>query len=357
MVSPNTEPSEPVSGLLPGWDDFRLLLAVAQFGSITRAASALGVSQPTVSRRVERLEGSIGVRLLDRSQAGAVLTPEGQRIVEELNVAHGAILRAIQSVGSTATRLDEVKFVTTDGLASYWLPRFLPHFLNAHRDIEFRLYTTSDSRDEQKGRNFDLSIHFIQPTDPNLMTVRLGTLHFVPYASPAYLSEHGTPCTAEELGQHRLLDYILYIIDKGTWMTRLPALVGEARAQLFTNSSAALCESVRHGTGIALLPTYISVFEQGLVPLDVDLHFETPFWLCYPQEAAGRRSVQIATAFLKHIFNRRLMPWFADSFVSPLGFSATSAEDIMATFSGGQASSPLSFHRAGADTGTLSAQP
>jgi len=332
MALPHTDVSEPASGL-PDWDDFRLLLAVAQLGSISRAAQALGVSQPTVSRRVERLEDTIGVRLLDRSTAGAVLTPEGQRIVEELNVAHSAIQRAVRSVDKTAARLDDVKLIMTDGLATYWLPRFLPQLFRSHPEIELRTFTTSDSRGEQRGQNFDLSIHYIQPTDPNLVATRLGTLHFMPYASPDYLCEAGTPKNAADLSQHRLLDYILYIIDKGTWMTRLPAVVGESRAQLFTNSSAALCESVRNHAGIALLPTYVSVYEQGLVPLEVDLRFSTPFWLCYTQEAILRPSVKVVVAFLKHIFDRRRMPWFADTYISASTFQPMPPAELMAKFS------------------------
>jgi molybdate transport repressor ModE-like protein len=333
MVSPHTDPLEPVSAQLPDWDDFRLLLAVAQLGSITRAAAALGVSQPTVSRRVERLEEAIGARLLDRSQSGAALTPDGQRIVEELNVAHGAILRAVQSVHGAPARLDGVKLVTTDGMAAYWLPRFMAHLFRQSRDLELRVFTTSEAREEQRGQNFDLSIHYIQPTDPNLVAVRLGTLHFMPYASPGYLAECGTPQSVEELSHHRLLDYILYVIDKGTWMTRLPAIVGEARAQYFTNSSAALCESVRNGAGIALLPTYISVYESGLVPLDVDLRFETPFWLCYRQCAGLRPSMRAAIAFLKQIFSRRTMPWFADTFVPPPFVDVPTPADFLARLS------------------------
>lgn len=331
MVLPHTEASELASGL-PDWDDFRLLLAVAQLGSISRAAQALGVSQPTVSRRVERLEETIGVRLLDRSTAGAVLTPEGQRIVEELNVAHSAIQRAVQSADKKTARLDDVKLIMTDGLATYWLPRFLPHLFRRHPEIELRTFTTSNSRGEQRGQNFDLSIHYIQPTDPNLVATRLGTLHFMPYASPEYLCEAGTPKNAAELSQHRLLDYILYIIDKGTWMTRLPAVIGESRAQLFTNSSAALCESVRNHAGIALLPTYVSVYEQGLVPLDVDLRFATPFWLCYTQEAILRPSVKVMVAFLKHIFDRRRMPWFADNYIPASAFRPVPPGELMAKF-------------------------
>jgi hypothetical protein len=165
------------------------------------------------------------------------------------------------------------------------------------------------------------------------MTTRLGTLHFLPYASPSYLARFGRPRSMADLSRHRLLDYILYLIDKGSWMTRLPGIGAEGRTQFFTNSSAALCEAVRRGSGIALLPAYISIFEEGLVPLEIDLHFETPFWLCYQQEALTKQSIQIAIQFLKHIFNRRAMPWFADQYMSPLNFPRTTAEQVMASFS------------------------
>jgi molybdate transport repressor ModE-like protein len=325
MALPHTENAQP----LPDWDDFRLLLAVGQAGSITRAAAMLSLTQPTVSRRIERLEATMNLRLIDRSHSGAVLTAEGQRIVEELNVAHDAIRRAMQS--SAGSRLDDVKLLMTDGLATYWMPRFLPAFLERSPEVELRVYTTTESGLEQRA-HFDLSIRYIQPTDPNLITTKLGTLHFIPYASPAYIARHGLPSTAPELARHRLLDYILYLIDKGTWMTRLPAILGEGRAQLFTNSSAALCESVRSGAGIALLPTYVSVFEKSLVPLELGLRFETPFWLCYQQDAFARQSVRLAVGFLKCIFNRRTMPWFAERYMSPIEFPDMDPAGVMQRF-------------------------
>ena len=125
---------------------------------------------------------------------------------------------------------------------------------------------------------------------------------------------------------------MLYLIDKGSWMTRMSASTGEARTQYFTNSSAALCEAVRQGAGIALLPTYVSVFESDLVPLDIGLHFETPFWLCYQQEALTKAGAREVVHFLKHIFNRRVMPWFAESYVPTMEFPRTTPEQIMASF-------------------------
>jgi DNA-binding transcriptional LysR family regulator len=332
MAYPHTKNEESISAGIPDWDDFRLLLSVVQLGSFSRAAAALGIQQPTVSRRIERLEETLGVRLMDRTSRGAVLTPEGQRVVADLNVAHIALLKAVHRAQAADSRLDDVKLLTTDGIAAYWLVRFLPFLFEMHPDFEMRIFTSTDFEAEQRG-HFDLTIHYIQPTNPNLITLRLGTLHFSPYAAPSYLAKHGRPETTADLARHRLLDYILYIIDKGTWMTRLPAALGEGRAQLFTNSSAALAEAVRAGAGIALLPTYGSVFEKGLEPLEVGMRFETPFWICYRQEMATKLSIRIAVAFFKHVFNRRIMPWFGEHYVSPHDFPVTTPAQIMAGFS------------------------
>ena len=330
-TSCHTETLQQAPGALPDWDDFRLLLAVVETGSFSRAAAALNLTQPTVSRRVERLERTIGARLVDRLNNGATLTLEGLRIVEQLHVAHNAINGAVDSIRSPRALSEAVKLFTTDGVATYWLPRFLPSLFEQCREVELRIYTGGDAEAYQRA-HFDLAIHYMEPNDPNMIATRLGTLHFVPYASAAYLARHGQPRAPADLARHRLLDYVLYLIDKGSWMTRMTVSAADARTQYFTNSSAALCEAVRQGTGIALLPTYVSVFESDLVPLDIGLHFETPFWLCYPQEALGRPGVREVVHFLKHIFDRRAMPWFAESFVPTMEFPRTTPEQIMAGF-------------------------
>lgn len=316
---------------LPDWDDFRVLLTVIQMGSFNRAAQALGMTQPTVSRRIERLEEAMKTRVVDRTTSGAMLTLEGQRIVEELRIAQAALSRAVDQSQARLSRLEDVKIVMTDGLATYWLTNFLPILNRQAPNLRLRVFTANDAT-HNRGGHFDLSLHYMAPNDPDLVSARLGTLHFIPYASPGYLAEYGTPRTLSDLKQHRLLDFILYLVDKGSWVNRLPGdTTGQDQTMLYTNSSAILCEAVRRGGGIALLPSYASLFEPGLQALDLDLHYETPFWVCYRDDPAARPATQIALRFLKHIFSRR-MPWFSEQYVPPSKFKQTSPEEIMRTF-------------------------
>ena len=69
-------------GPFPSWDDFRFFLATSSAGSFSKAASELGVTQPTISRRIENLEHRLGVRLFDRLPNGVALTTEGESILD-----------------------------------------------------------------------------------------------------------------------------------------------------------------------------------------------------------------------------------------------------------------------------------
>ena len=63
------------------WDSVRVFLAVAQEGSLSKAARALNLSQPTVGRKVKALEDSLGTRLFDRLPDGLGLTAAGQELL------------------------------------------------------------------------------------------------------------------------------------------------------------------------------------------------------------------------------------------------------------------------------------
>jgi DNA-binding transcriptional LysR family regulator len=65
------------------WDDLRIFLALARGGTLTTAAKALGVSHPTVSRRVQALEKQIGARLFDRLPDRFVPTGAGEELLAD----------------------------------------------------------------------------------------------------------------------------------------------------------------------------------------------------------------------------------------------------------------------------------
>ncbi|HTO40453.1 MAG TPA: LysR family transcriptional regulator [Rhizomicrobium sp.] len=314
---------------VPDWNDLRLLNAVLRAGSLTRAARMVGQSQATASRQMDRLERIVGVKLLERSTSGAQLTRDGLALVEDLRSAWDILERAMARMHAPGRTRETAKLVTTDGVATYWIPRFLPFLKDS--SIELRLFTAHEAG-QDRHEHFDMSIHFMPPNDPNAVFVKLGMFHFLPYASADYLARHGTPRKAEDLAHHSLLDHAFYLIDKGTWKMRLPETGDDVRVSLFTNSSTVLVESARNGAGICWLPSYVSVFERNLVPLDLGLNLSTPIYLCHYRDSENNSAVRAVIHFLKHIFDRRKMPWLRDAFVPPSQFPPQTVESIMASY-------------------------
>lgn len=301
------------------WEDFRIFLAAVRSGGFAKAAQDLSLGQATISRRIERMEKQFGVRLFERTPAGSKPSAEAIRIIGLLRSAEEAINRAAERIGSSTRRLaGDVRILVTEGLAAYWLAPFFAAFRRAHPDVSVRVHTEPNVAFD-RGHTYDAQIQFLESTDPNRVTTRLGTLQFVPMASKAYLQRYGWPRSMAELDSHQLYDHTAYVLDKGSWATWLDgARTSDAPANsLISNSTPLLAELVRQGHGIAILPSYAPLVDERLVPLSLGVEFLTPFWLSYRRENADQPHVRAMTDMLRRAIDRTRMPWFSDSFIYP----------------------------------------
>src|SRR5499426_2198297 len=104
------------------WDLFRLFSVVARTGSVNRAAGELGMSQPTLSRRLKELERYVNAPLFFRASSGVKLTPEG----EDLRRTTCDIVNAFESFqrdlrAQIGRRSAVVRISATEGLTKHWL--------------------------------------------------------------------------------------------------------------------------------------------------------------------------------------------------------------------------------------------
>jgi DNA-binding transcriptional LysR family regulator len=299
------------------WDDFRVFLEVVRAGSFNRAAAKLKMTQPTVSRRLVRLEEAIGVRLFDRDRRGPRLTVEGHRIYNETSVAQVALTRAANQVAGAGRPVEgDCKIFMGEGVATYWMSRFLPAFFTRHPNIELKIFGANDPTVDKR-ELFDLNVHYYEPSESEPIAVRLGTMHFIPFASREYLRLNGAPQSIEALGRHRLLDLAVYLSDMGSWASWSR---GEANthALLFTNLTGCLAEAVRHGAGIALLPTYAALVDDAFVPLEINVRFTAPIYISYQRDAVKKWPVRTTLDFVRHhVFDKKNMPWFREAYQSP----------------------------------------
>jgi DNA-binding transcriptional LysR family regulator len=306
-------------GPFPSWDDFRFFLATSSAGSFSKAASELGVTQPTISRRIENLEHRLGVRLFDRLPNGVALTTEGESILDAARHIETTVLEIQRNVHGSDKRMEgTVRISVTDGLATYWLTPQLNRLQERHPGIAIEFQCSIEPADALKMET-DLSIRYQRPVAADLIAVKLGTLHFVPWASPDYIARNGAPTTPEELLRHRLLDHQSYAFDAnaGEWNDWFALARAANLISYITNSSASMLSAIQSGLGIGMLPTYVGECVEGIVPLSLDLRTYSEIWLTYHPNIQGTARVREVIDWIRSAFDHKSWRWFSDEFHPP----------------------------------------
>jgi DNA-binding transcriptional LysR family regulator len=234
-------------------EDIQAFVEVAGSGGLSAAAKRLGVSKSIVSRRIARLEKSLGTRLLSRTTRGAALTEAGAtfrehatRIAAEADAARDAIA----DDGKVRGRL-RVAAPLSFG-ATHFAP-VLAELATRYPELEIQA-SYSDRHVDLVAEGFDAAIRLGVLEDSALVARRISTFGGRLVASPAYLARHGTPRTPEELLTH---DAINRINDEWPLTTRHGVVNLRPRARFTADNGAALVPAALAGLGIALLPDFL----------------------------------------------------------------------------------------------------
>ena len=307
------------------WDKLRVFSVVAEFKSLTAAAKSLGESTPTVSRKIDELERKLNCELLIRSHRGVELTEAG-RIVE----AHAlTISEKANSIWNDVCAMDiegagRIRMAAGDGVASHWITRYVPEFQRCNPGIELELNITESDPNLLAGEA-DMTISFEQPRHRDLLSLRLGVLHYMFFASPAYLERHKTPASLFDLQGHTCLLHSSYINQIDEWTSRARDLKKALNYAVTTNSGTVLREVCAQGGGIALMPSYVAEIDpERLVALPLPEIAPIRFWLVYTQRLQRLSRGRIVIDWVRKLFSPESQPWFSETFVHPSSVGAAS---------------------------------
>ncbi|MBM6596225.1 LysR family transcriptional regulator [Microvirga pudoricolor] len=194
----------------PSWDDIRIFLAIAEAGSLSAAAVALALSQPTVGRRLKVLEDELGLRLVERISNRIELTEEGQLIRDRAlamsGVADGVLREAYALSGR---RPDAVRITATTSIALFLADRL--DDLSRRADGLEIVIDASRERSNLARREADIAIRMRRlPEEGDLVARKVARLGFGIYgpagADPAALPVIGLPRSDREPSQSAYLD-------------------------------------------------------------------------------------------------------------------------------------------------------
>ncbi|MBK8084023.1 MAG: LysR family transcriptional regulator [Devosia sp.] len=189
------------------WSLWRSFGAVVEHGSLSAAARALGLSQPTLGRHVEALEATLGTRLFERTLGGFKPTEIALRLYEPVQVAQRALAEAaLVAEGTSATLSGSVRLTSSMMMCGYVLPPILGRLRLAFPQVALEL-VPSDSAENLLLREADIAVRLFRPTQLELVARKLGEIPIVACAHESYLTRRGRPQRPEDLTAHDLVGF------------------------------------------------------------------------------------------------------------------------------------------------------
>ncbi len=245
---------------LPDFEGLAMFAKVAEEGSFAAAARLMGVSVPTVSRAVARLEERLGGRLFNRTSRQLALTEFGISMAAKA----GEVYRQAEEVESAARELavqprGHVRLAVPMAFGLRWVAPLLPALVRQFPELTVDLHL-SDASVDLIAEGFDAALRIAALPDSSLVARRLCSVTQYLVAAPAYLRAHGRPAHPSELSARPCLSYAYrarsqvwrFTHDNGTEEDVVP--VGPLRV---TNSEA-LLPVLLDGLAIAELPEFIA---------------------------------------------------------------------------------------------------
>ncbi len=268
----------------PDWSLWRSFAAVVAEGSLSGAARALRLSQPTLGRHIESLEADLGITLFDRTLSGLKPTAAALRLYGPVTEAQGRLAEAaILAQGAQAKPGGTVRVTASSIVSNYVLPAILLQARQLHPGIAIEI-VPSDSPENLLMREADIAIRMFRPTQLELVTRHLGDIQLLPAAHQSYLARRGTPTTVDDLQHHDLLGY-----------DRSDAIIDHARGLGFpltrdnfplrSDDQPHLWELLKAGLGIGFAQVNLARQTPGIVVLPIDVQIPLlPFWLTTHRE-------------------------------------------------------------------------
>jgi DNA-binding transcriptional LysR family regulator len=275
----------------PGWELYRSFLAVFKHRSLSGAARALELTQPTVGRHVDALESALGVALFTRSQAGLAATEAAAALVPHVE-AMASAADALQRVASGEAE-DEggaVRLTASEMIGTEVLPAILAAFREAHPRIVVELMLSNRPEDLLR-READIAVRMVRPTQSALVARKIGVLHLGLHAHPRYVKAHGLPKTLAALQAHPLIGF-----DKAPSVRRLDKLGIPLSRELFAfrcDSDIGQYAALRAGFGIGVCQVALAK-RDGLVPLLAGtVAFELEMWVAMHKDLKTSRRMRL----------------------------------------------------------------
>lgn len=265
------------------WDHLRYFNSLAEQGTLSEAARHLNVSHSTVQRHISSLEDELDVQLFNQMSSGYVLTEAGTQLYNE-TAGIRDVLRSISTrISGTDQELSgRVAITLTDTLGHFLLPSLVKRIRTEFPDIELELSILNKLSDMQN-LEADIAIRTSSNPPPELIGRKIGDVGYALCATNEYLEKHTLDVSnAAQLAPDVVqLDSSIGSSLFHDWLPHAQSDPVITKVNSFMGAYS-LCKS---GYGLALIPSYITQFDDQLIVLQCDnLPDSNSLWVLSPAE-------------------------------------------------------------------------
>jgi len=284
--------------------DLRVFVTVARQASFAGAAQALGMSAAYVSKRIGVLEAALGVRLFQRTTRRVVITEDGAQAFERAQAILDSLDDLIEeSAERRRAPSGQLRVCSSFGFGRQVVAPAIARLARAYPALQIR-FEVFDRLVDPVAEGFDLDVRIGDEIAPQLIARRLMVNHRILCAAPAYLAQHGTPRTLQDLAGHQCLVIKERDHPFGVWRLRAKGVEETVKVSgaLSTNHGEIALRWALDGAGIVLRSRWHAqplLASAQLVQILPEFAQEANVWAVYPQRLSNSAKVRVCVEFLE----------------------------------------------------------
>jgi len=278
------------------WNHTRAFLVTAEEGTLSAAAKALDVTQPTLSRQVAALEAQMGITLFERVGQRLVLTESGVDLLEHARAMSTAAQQFSLTAAGQSQKVEGLVVISVGELdAIFRLPKVIAKLRKQEPGIDIEVVVTNETSD-LKRREADIAIRSFRPTQDDLIAKKLGEEVIWLYGTPDYLAKLPSDSKPADLTDLQIIGFnqtnaVSEVLNQQGWS------VSEENFKLITSFQMLQLQLCKEGLGVIFFPEDLGDKDPSLVRAFEDMGpaIELPVWLVCHQEL--RTSLRVRRVF------------------------------------------------------------
>ncbi len=285
--------------------ELEALKAVAETGSFTRAADRLGMSQPGLSRQIQRLERELGTRLLERRGTGAILTDAGRESMQFAIRTISDFDALVSRFGPDPSALSGViRIVASSTPAEYLVPALISEFTQQHTGISVEVLVADSAQVARTlgDRQADLGLSGMPSTSVGYSTIPMAKDEVVLAVSSSHRFADQRSITIDQLRDENIIEREG---GSGTWQTVVQALsasgieLPEHKVSMTLGSTQAVVAAVQQNLGVGFVTQHAVSSHSKVVAVRIDgLSLERDLNLVYETGRVRGRHTQAFIDFV-----------------------------------------------------------